>query len=122
MAYRAIFWKSLPGVDPMEGFPKSKPLGEAIRHAVFMEKRHSPLLEVFDTESFLREVATEFPTSKRYENTKIEWHDEHDITAFIVSAGPQYVELCSFDAEEEIVARVFEIADKFGCTHYDQGN
>jgi len=118
LAYRIIFWCPRNGVDVWR--PAKQPLGEAIREVV-LRGNHSELLEPFPAEEMLLYLATAFPQSRTNETGKLQWNNELD-NGFVALAGPQFVEMVSFDLADEDLDKIFTIAERFGCQHYDWGS
>jgi hypothetical protein len=118
MAHRIVFWKPKAGINVW--LPANRPLGERILDMVRRGKQ-SDLLQDFPATAFLSRLALGFPGSRFDDEGLLHWTDELD-NGFVAKACRQHVEVCSFDAEDDHIGRVFQIAEKFACEHYDWGN
>lgn len=118
MAHRIIFWKPKPEVNVW--LPPDSPLGEEIQKNVTNGK-HSELLENISSKELFNFLQEKFENTRIDENGLLHWSDDLE-NGFVASIGPQFLEVCCFDLEEDDFDTIFEIVEVFNCDHYDWGN
>jgi len=125
MPYVVTFWKPSVGFDPMQRDEVGLPLGESVRRKVVVEGQLSDFLQQWDSTAFLEEVLQSFTNARFLDHPqRLYWEGskEKGETAFILKAGPQFAELSSFDADDDVVFQIFDISEKYDCVYYDWGN
>jgi hypothetical protein len=118
MAHRIFFWKPKNGVNVW--LPAIRPLGETLREEL-RNGRESNLLDAFPAAGFLAQLQVAFDGSRTDDKGYLHWTDELD-NGFVAHSGPQFVEVCLFDVDDEAMDKLIETAEQFGCEHYDWGN
>ena len=116
--YRVIFWRPRPGTQVWS--PPEFPLGETIRKDV-LSGLDSVYLEPIEGSKMLERLKTVFANSHVDNEGNLHWSDESD-NGFIAGYGAKFVEVVSFDMDDDDLDKVFGVAEEFDCDLYDWGN
>ncbi len=113
-----IFWRPKGDVDMF--LPPAAPLGERIRTEV-LAGAWSDALQPMPSAELLQAIHAGFPGATFRDDGSVYWCDELG-NGFIAGGGRQYVDVCAFDIDDDAFEKIWDIAERFACTHYDLGN